>query len=171
MAISKKKLEEITVLHYEDVYKLCCSKLRNQVDAEDITHETFLTLYKNRTVLKDNNLRAYLIVTASNLIHEYFRKKQLEITFVSLENSEIDLPDNYGFGETFEDNFDELLSHAQIKIISALTPKEAELFKKLYIEKKSIDLVVDEMKINKNNAYVTAHNVRKKAKKIIFDKE
>jgi len=58
--------------HVDAIYRLCCIRLENPSDAEDITQETFLRAMrkdglKDGLIDDDEHAKAWLIVTANNL--------------------------------------------------------------------------------------------------------
>jgi RNA polymerase sigma-70 factor, ECF subfamily len=61
--------------HYQIVYRVVWRMLGGHVDAEDITQEAFMRLWRNpQQVREATALRGWLIRVASNLVNDRFRK-------------------------------------------------------------------------------------------------
>ncbi|MDD6800018.1 MAG: sigma-70 family RNA polymerase sigma factor [Firmicutes bacterium] len=167
MGLSKAEIEEITNRHYDDIYKFCVSKTKDIDVASDITQEAFLALFKKADKLRNINIRAWLYKTAGIQIKAYFRNQKHENEQLPLEDCE-DMETTQGVAETIsEEEFEALLTKAQKKILSVLTEDEKKVFIKLYIEKKTVRVVSEELGITENNVYVKSHRIKKKSKKII----
>lgn len=72
--------------YVDDIYRLCYSFMKNRMDAEDATQETFMKYYySDREFESDKHLKAWLIVTASNhcknLLKHWWRKKREDIDY------------------------------------------------------------------------------------------
>lgn len=71
-------------MYINDIYRLCFSFMKNQMDAEDAVQETFMRYYhQNRVFSTESHKKAWLIVTASNcckdmLKHWWNRRKNLD---------------------------------------------------------------------------------------------
>ncbi len=60
--------------HIDTVYRICYIRMKNQMDAEDLTQETFLKAMQQKELWSDDDhARAWLIVTASNLCKNALR--------------------------------------------------------------------------------------------------
>ncbi len=67
--------------YVDDIFRLCFSFMKNQMDAEDAVQETFLKyFYSHKEFENPDHLKAWLIVTASNhckdLLKQWWRKKR-----------------------------------------------------------------------------------------------
>ena len=70
--------------HVDSVYRICLIQMRNQMDAEDLTQETFLRAMDHPEIWEEEkHARAWLIVTASNLcknaLHHWLRSKRSDV--------------------------------------------------------------------------------------------
>lgn len=167
MSISKAEIEKITNDYYDDIYKFCVSKTRDSSIASDLTHECFLALIKKADMLKADNIRAWLYKAAAIEVKQYFRNRKKEDEIISFDEL-INIPSNDIITEAIsEDEFLSLLTKTQKKILSVLTDSEKQLFIKMYMEKKTVDIVSNELGVTKNNLYVKTHRIKKKSKKII----
>ena len=153
--------ERIAEKYYPDIYKFCCAKCRNESVAQDITQETFLLFINKFDELTDINIRSWLLSVANNKLREYFRKSQIENTFVCVDNVEISTFDSYEYDKI---DVDEIFDDVQKKILHILNDKEKELFIKLYIEKKNVDLITKEMDITYENLRTRKSRLKKKVK-------
>lgn len=72
--------------HVDAIYRICYIRMKNRMDAEDITQETFLRAMQQSPQLweDDEHARAWLIVTASNLcknaLRNWTRSKRIDMT-------------------------------------------------------------------------------------------
>lgn len=153
--------ERIAEEYYSDVYKFCCAKCRNEDVAKDITQETFLLLVNKIDELSDSNIRSWLLTVANNKLHEYFRKSQIENSFVSIDDVEISAFDSY---EHDKIDVDKIFDDVQKRILNILNDKEKELFIKLYIEKKNVNLVAEELNISYDNLRTRKSRLKRKVK-------
>lgn len=84
--------------YVDDIYRLCFSFMKNQMDAEDAVQETFLKYYRlDKSFDTEAHKKAWLIVTASNqckdmLKHWWRQRKNLEdyTNLIYEDNSEVD---------------------------------------------------------------------------------
>lgn len=74
---------------YDKIYKYCYFKLDNKDVAEDITQETFLKYFEQKTYISRGKPLAYLYTIAKNLCIDYYRKTK------PIELKEIDIISNY----------------------------------------------------------------------------
>lgn len=77
----EQEFTEIYELYVEDIYRLCFSFMKNQMDAEDAVQETFLKFYHSGKHFENKeHLKGWLIVTASNycknVLKQWWRKRQ-----------------------------------------------------------------------------------------------
>ncbi|MCL2816833.1 MAG: RNA polymerase sigma factor [Clostridiales bacterium] len=106
-----KEIAGLYEYHFDAVYRVCFTHMRNSADAHDMVHDTFVKLIKQAPVFESAvHERAWLIRTAMNLcknsLRHWWRKRETLEEFESLqskENFEIDetlavilnLPDRY----------------------------------------------------------------------------
>lgn len=167
MGLSKTDIEKITDRYYDDVYKFCVSKIKDSDAASDIAQESFLAFFKKADKLENINIRAWLYKTAGIEMKAYFKKQKQMNQNISFD----DCKDIGTFDEDAkaisEEEFEELLTETQKKILSVLNEDERKLFIKLYIEKKTVSVVSEELGLTENNVYVKSHRIKKKSKKMI----
>ena len=97
--------------HFDAVYRVCFTYMKNSADAHDMVHDTFVKLIKQGCVFESAaHERAWLIRTAMNLcrnnLRHWWRKRETLEEFEILQNKEIfeidetlavimNLPDKY----------------------------------------------------------------------------
>ncbi|MBQ9984178.1 MAG: sigma-70 family RNA polymerase sigma factor [Lachnospiraceae bacterium] len=67
-------------VYVNDIYRLCFSFLKNQMDAEDAVQETFIKFYRCRNIFcTEEHKKAWLVVAASNhckdVLKHWWRKR------------------------------------------------------------------------------------------------
>lgn len=161
MSLSAEKIVE---QYYPDIYKFCCAKCRDEHVAQDITQETFLLFVNKIDKLTDINIRSWLLSVANNKLHEHFRKSQIENSFVSIDEVKIVSFDKY---ECDDIDVDEMFDDVQKKILNLLSDKERELFIKLYIEKKNVNLIREELNLTDDGLRARRSRLKRKVKQSI----
>ena len=156
--------EQITEEYYSDIYKFCCSKCRNADAAQDITQDTFLLLVDKFDELAETNIRSWLYTVANNKLHDYFRERQIQNSFVCVDDVKIPTFDDY---EHENVDFDAIFDDVQKKILNILNDKERDVFIKQYIEKKSPELVMQELNLTYDNYRARKSRLQRKLKKSI----
>lgn len=156
--------EQITEKYYSDVYKFCCSRCRNADAAQYITQDTFLLFVDKFDELTEKNIRSWLFTVANNKLHDYFREQKIENNFVCVDDVKIPSFDDY---ENENIDIDAIFDDVQKKILNLLNDKERDIFIKLYIEKKSPDLIVNELNITYENYRTRKSRLQRKVKNSI----
>lgn len=64
--------------HYDKIYKYCYFKVKSKDLAEDLTQETFLKYFAQKSYTSHGKPLAYLYTIARNLCIDTFRQKQIE---------------------------------------------------------------------------------------------
>jgi RNA polymerase sigma-70 factor (ECF subfamily) len=71
---TNKELAEIYARHVNTVYRVCFAFLKNAADTEDMVQNTFIKLIDyDGELLCEEHIKAWLIVTASNLCKDFLR--------------------------------------------------------------------------------------------------
>jgi len=71
---ANKTFEESYERHFDTVYKLCFSYMKNAADTEDMVADVFEKLLKSGTVFNDvEHEKAWLLRTAINRCKDYFK--------------------------------------------------------------------------------------------------
>ena len=156
----EKNAEQIISDYYHDIYKFCCSRCRNPDDAQDLTQETFTMMIEKYDELYFDNIESWLFSVANKKLHEYFRRLKKEKEYVSIYEVEIPVTDISAVESEVSD--DDLFDDTQKKILNILNEKERALFIKLYIEKKSVSLVSQELDISEGALRQRKSRMKKK---------
>lgn len=64
--------------HYDKIYRYCYFKVNNKEIAEDLTQETFLKYFNQRSYINKGKPLAYLYTIARNLCIDFYRKSVKE---------------------------------------------------------------------------------------------
>lgn len=134
MLISAERAAEVANLYYDDVYRLCLSRLKKEENAADVTQDVFLFFQEKYNELEDDHIKAWLYKVADNKIKEQFRviaKQEKELIFGAVFGSHTSTDILY---EMEEDNkiTPEEIEEKKKSILSSLTEKELELFETVY---------------------------------------
>ena len=134
MLISAERAAEVANLYYDDVYRLCLSRLKKEENAADVTQDVFLFFQERYKELDDKHIRAWLYSVANNKIKEQFRaiaKREKELVFGAVFGSSTSTDILY---EMEEDNkiTPEEIENKKKHILDSLTEKELELFEMVY---------------------------------------
>lgn len=74
---NSKDLEDIISAHYNDIYKFCCWKTHNHIQAQDITQDTFIRFMNSVDSFADiKKPKALLYTIAKNLCLNWLNTKQ-----------------------------------------------------------------------------------------------
>lgn len=129
MAIS---LEE----QYDKIYRYCYFKVNNKEIAEDLTQETFLKYFRQKSYINRGKPLAYLYTIAKNLCIDFYRKSSKE---EGLDDEVI----AYDDVSAFETN------HAIKQAVSELPLDLQELLLLRYANELGINEIADIMKISR----------------------
>lgn len=110
------------------VFYFCKKIIKHKEDAEDITCEVFISLWKNKENIPSNSAKAFLMVTANRRCQDYFRMKkhyQERVLIFSLQD------------------FDEVEIDAEVltylhKLIQTLLPQEKKILLLKYKDGKEV---------------------------------
>lgn len=85
MPLNEADFAQFYARHVETVYRVCYIRMKNQMDAEDVTQETFLRAMQQPELLEnESHAKGWLIVTASNLcknaLRSWVRAKRDELS-------------------------------------------------------------------------------------------
>jgi RNA polymerase sigma-70 factor (ECF subfamily) len=84
-----KALEVLISKYLKPVYSFIFGYVQNQQDAEDLTQETFLKMWRNlKKFKKEKNFKSWLFTIAKNTCFDFLRKKKGSL-ILNIENLEI----------------------------------------------------------------------------------
>jgi len=76
-------IDEIYAVYHAKIFRFSVAYLKNEEDAYDVVQEVFITMWKNRLVLrKKTNFDAYLFTVAKNTVFSLFRKRVTEQKYI-----------------------------------------------------------------------------------------
>ncbi len=85
----EKALELLIQKYLKPIYGYVFKFVQNQQDAEDLTQETFLKMWRNlKKFKKEKNFKSWLFTIAKNTCFDFLRKKKKNLA-LNLENLEI----------------------------------------------------------------------------------
>lgn len=137
-----RAFEQLLYMHEDAVYGFVFNKVRNEMDAEEITQDVFMKAYKNiNTFRKEAKLRTWLFTIAHNTTASHYRKKELKTTPVE------DTPMAYGVGSTVDESMNKVSGEERIRFITRamgnMAPQQRELIQLFYLEELSIKEICD----------------------------
>lgn len=120
----KKSLELIIQKYLKPIYGFIFQFVGNSHDAEDLTQEVFVKMWRwRKKIKKEKSFKSWLFTIAKNTAIDFLRKRK-ELTFSDLDS---DNDDDRPFIETISDDLmlpDEIFQQANLeKIISAALEK------------------------------------------------
>lgn len=72
--------EEVFEEYFDKIYYKVLGSVKNSEDAEDITQEVFMSVYKNlKSFREDSNIYTWIYKIAINKVYDFFRKKKLNL--------------------------------------------------------------------------------------------
>lgn len=166
--IKNEHFEKIVETYYKLVYKICFDILKDTYEAENISQETFLSLYKNfykYSCLKDNDLKNLICKISLNKCKDYLKSSNFKL----VKKFEID--DNYQKNIFSENTLDENLikKERQLlikKAVNELKSPYKEVITEYYFNNLSLDEIAK--KLNKNKSVIKTQLYR--SKKILKEK-
>ncbi len=163
--INKKMAEAIAVKYYDDVYRYCFSHLGcNEIDTEDITQEVFLVFQEKCEELDVANIKAWLIKTARNKVHEHFRAVKKDDVLVSFEDKLMSF-EEYDICSRLDERLpisnEEIEKYKEL-LLKGLTKNEQELYRKIFVEKKKHKEIAEEFNTSEKAVTVRCLRLRKK---------
>ncbi len=101
--ITPLSFEDVYRDHYRMVYCLCLRMLKNEADAEDITQDAFIKIYKKLGSFRgDSKLTTWLHQIAVNEVLMYFRKNKRRINNELLTDTGVIIERPLSINEIFE---------------------------------------------------------------------
>lgn len=72
--------EEVFEQYFDKIYYKVIGSVKNPEDAEDITQEVFISVYKNLSKFReDSNIYTWIYKIAINKTYDFFRKKKINL--------------------------------------------------------------------------------------------
>lgn len=160
--INKEQFEQIVENYYRLVYKICYDVLKDKYEAENISQDTFFSLYKNlyRYIdLNDNQLKNLICKIALNKCKDYLKSSEFRLV-TSIET------DNHTNSYLTDDNLIEehlIKKERQLQIKKAVNQLRApykEIITEYYFNNLSLDEISD--KLHRDKAVIKTQLYRSK---------
>lgn len=150
------------VEHYsKPVFTLICRIVRDQEDAEELTQDVFLKIFRSLKDFQGNSLfSTWLYRVAYNTAVSHTRKKKQE--FLYMEEQTIQNISDRDVDEAFEHTVTENHLQALHQAIDRLSPDERGIITLFYMEEKTIDELAEVTGLSSSNVKVKLHRIRKK---------
>ncbi len=150
--ISCERAAEIAETYYEDIYRFCLSRIKNEEEASDTAQEVFLVFQEKSDKIDDSYIKTWLYSVANNKIKEKFKeiaKREKKLVY-----------GNYFKGKSVtevvsEIEYDDLITSEEIEnkkehIFASLSDKELELFEQVYTKHMEYKELAKAMNISEN---------------------
>ena len=168
--ISSERAQEIAKEYYDEIFSFCYSNAKfNKYDAEVLTQDVFLLFQEKCNDLNDDEIKHWLMVVAKNKTKEYYREKKKDMSVLSLDEAVFEIAEN-DIQKMFEDNLPDNDEDTEkyIKILlKALTPKERDLYHKMFVEKKTYKQIAEETNTNESTVASRARRLKIRIRAII----
>ena len=145
----------------QPVFSLIVKIVGNREDAEELTQDVFLKVFRSLSSFQGNSLfSTWLYRIAYNVAVSAARKKKYE--WVAIEESMIeDAPEN-----TWDDALEQIDKEAQLyrleMAVTKLSPDDRALVSLFYMQEKAIEEIVSITGLSLSNVKTKLHRVRKK---------
>jgi len=88
-------MEQLVDLFHQDIFRMVYYRTRSKMDAEDLTQEIFIKMFKNLQRLNDaRKFRAWLYRIAVNCVRDFHRKKNILTFFGTISKLEASNPED-----------------------------------------------------------------------------
>ena len=151
---NKQYIKNIIYSELGDTYKYL---------AEDAIHDMYLLMCQKIDVLKAHNCpKAWILIASKRVAQGVMYKNRKDLQSVPLDNitgeaDNIDVIEQVVYEIWLENKLPE-------KLIESLTPREREVYYKLYMEEKSVKETAEELSITANAVYNFNKNLKDKIK-------
>lgn len=164
------QFEEICRENYARIYNYILAKTGVKEAAEDITQDVFLIAWQKGDIfLCHEKPIAFLYTTAANLVLEYHKKTGKT---TSREMAFDDAKTAVNSHDAFEElcllrsaGVNEALYRKQV--LSGLKPKERDLYRKYYIEKKPMKDIAEQFRMSETAVRMKYVRLRRKVRRLI----
>jgi RNA polymerase sigma-70 factor (ECF subfamily) len=149
----ENKLKILFEKYFDKLTIYAYSILHQQEVAEEVVSDVFMNIWeKKESLLKEENLQAYLFKAAHNKCIDYLRsqktiKNQKTITLYSVLENEILVDPHFVLEEIFSKNLEEAI----LKAIEKLPEKRKEIFLLNRIENLSYQQIAEKLSLSINS--------------------
>ena len=114
-------MEQLVDLFHQDIFRIVYYRTRSKMDAEDLTQEIFIKMFKNLQRLNDaRKFRAWLYRIAVNCVRDFHRKKNILTFFGTISKLEASNPEDQD-----PNNPASILMRKEFLILSGDSPKSS----------------------------------------------
>lgn len=164
------QFEEICRENYARIHNYILAKTGVKEAAEDITQDVFLIAWqKGDAFLNHEKPIAFLYATAANLVLEYYKKDgKAAMKRADFEDSKAASSGRDAFDELSLQKSDSINEAVyQRQVLAGLNPKERDLYRKYYIEKKPMKVIAGEFRMSEAAVRMKYMRIRQKVQKIV----
>ena len=159
-------IEDLIEKYSKLIYKICFDMLNSPLDAQDMTQEVYISLYKNFNKygkLPENDIKNIMCKIALNKCKDLLKSKIRKVEM--FPDEEIIKLENY----SNSDSIDDLIikkdkSNYVLKAINELNKPYNELLYSYYIQEESLDEIARIRGSTKGTIKVQLHRAREKLK-------
>jgi RNA polymerase sigma factor (sigma-70 family) len=143
------------------IHALICRIVGNAEDAEELTQDVFLKVFRNLSGFKgDSSFSTWLYRIAYNTAISATRKKR--ITYLAIEEHQLDQATEEAVDELYGPKEDEERIADLEKALGLLPPDERGLILLFYMDNKTIDEIAGISGLTTANVKTKLHRIRKK---------
>lgn len=154
-----RAFSEIVSRYQSKIFNIVYRIVENREDAEDLTQEIFVRIYKSIGKFREESeLSTWIYRIAYNTTLSEFRKKRL--VFTSIDDVQPLSEDSTDV--VFEDREGEKQIELLEQALSKLSPEEVFLITLFYMEEKAISEIADVSDLTVSNVKVKLHRIRRK---------
>lgn len=163
----QEALAQLMKRYRDSIYYMILKMVNNHEDAEDLTVEAFTKAFMNLDKYVPNYaFSTWLFRIASNNVIDFLRKKRIDTVSLFEQQDEDGNEIMVGRISTDEPNPEELFMRSQRAeilrdVLSAITPKYAELIKLRYFKEFSYEEIAEELDMPIGTVKVQLHRAKK----------
>lgn len=144
-------IEQLFDAHFDSVYRYVFFRVRNVVEAEDITSDIFekVVRYQNHyTPQEGATIRSWIFSIARNTLTDYFRKKRIDTTPID----DVDISDSSNLGQALDasQQLQQIFS-----TLDSLTPRQQEIVRLRFEADLSNKEIAELLSINQKTVSAT----------------
>lgn len=166
------KFEDLVKKYTKLVYKICLDMLSVPQDAEDITQEVYLNLYKNLDrykELSENEIRNVICKIALNKCKDLIKSKVNKITEITVLEDISNYEDYASNNNVEEEIFKQEKRMYVVKMINEMKEPYRSVLYDYYINEYSLDEIEKKLNIPKATLKVNIYRGKKMLKEVIED--
>ncbi|MBC8394728.1 MAG: RNA polymerase sigma factor [Deltaproteobacteria bacterium] len=152
-------MEQLVDLFHQDIFRMVYYRTRSKMDAEDLTQEIFIKMFKSLRRLNDaRKFRAWLYRIAVNCVRDFHRKKNMLTFFGTISNLEESIPNDQNPNNPIFTLMRKEFLNRLHEFTKALPRWEREVFLLRFVDDLGIREIADVL--NKNDSTIKTHLYR-----------